>query len=989
MILLPGDALKARLDKLSIYTAGGCGCRSLSKEMNELGLERCRLDRDRLAAKVKEAAAAMGYNHRSLDHFGTVVDQALEDATASLGPPVPINSLAVVACYFNPCHYQTPLANFRRFAEGIRQATLPLHAIELAFDEDEFETDAEFKVRGSSQRHKLWQKERLLNLVIQRIAHQYDAIAWIDADVILTRPRWADDAKRLLQHYPVIQLFRTAHDLHPNKKLFKQRPSTCSLWPRAEAHNLNQSHPGFAWAGRSDWLRKYGLEDMMPVGGGDCTTVKALQGGSGQHFDHQMSPGWKQYFARWAEPLAREINGRIGFLDQAIMHLWHGSPRDRHYVDRWEYVRDYDPATDVFRDENGLLAWTDFALRKKSDMVRKIADYFSLRKEDGQVVAIPVAAAQKSLLIPQPPPLDLKPQRDRALVTVAAGEEAQAMLRLTGPYMQAYADRIGADFVVLDWPGHPDWPMSSKFAIARTLEHYQRIAYVDVDVLLRDGCVDLFAQCEPHELGIVDELPFVRQRGLPFETEYRGFRMAMGFSTGTTKWMGNAGAMVIPASHRELLLPPERPMPISHCAEQWHTNARLLDSDLPMKLLDRKANWQWWTDPGFASAPDDAILHFSGNVPNRLQVIQQWIDKYTLPGGFTPPPHLFPEHHRYYADLTHVRMIYDELRGGSYGRVLEIGCFHGYSTSAFLAAAKAAHVAEAHLCEPEPTAELQQVINHYGLAGSRLTVHRCKSLELLQRDQHWDLVFVDGDHTEENCVAEAEALIAAGVRTIIAHDTAADPEKYPGCQGPAIFKRLLKQAGYLISEDAEPRPGERTERGLMIAKLPRPVPEPGLRLSVIVPTKGRPAARTIDSITSQLRHGDELILQRDESEDMGATPRTRGMLQATGDWLLFMDDDDIYLPEAFQRIREALRREPGRPHLFGMTSGQGWRLPQYGHVVKVTNVSTQMFVCPNVKEKLGEWGPRRCGDYDFIASTLAYYPQGPVWHDEPIAVWRP
>src|SRR5688572_225739 len=45
--LLPGDALKSRLDKLSIYTAGGCGCNSLVKEMNDLGLERCRAQRDR------------------------------------------------------------------------------------------------------------------------------------------------------------------------------------------------------------------------------------------------------------------------------------------------------------------------------------------------------------------------------------------------------------------------------------------------------------------------------------------------------------------------------------------------------------------------------------------------------------------------------------------------------------------------------------------------------------------------------------------------------------------------------------------------------------------------------------------------------------------------------------------------------------------------------------------------------------------------------
>jgi hypothetical protein len=389
-MILPGDALKSRLDALSIYTAGGCGCKSLAKEMNALGLERCRLDRDRLAARVKETAASMGYLHKSLDHFGGVVDQALDDAAASLGPAAPINSLAVITSFFNPCHYDRPLANFRRFAHGIRAAGLPLHAIELAFDDDEFETDAEFKVRGSSQLHKLWQKERLLNTVIAAIGHRYDAIAWIDADIVLTRPGWAERAQRLLSHYPVIQLFRHAHDLYPSLKMKRHRPSTASVWPAPQSQNLNLSHPGFAWAGRSDWLLRHGLEEKTVTGGGDCVMIKAfMQNGdvtcsSGVNFDHDFGQAWKRAIAQWAEPVAIEISGRMGFLDQSIVHLWHGDGRNRRYLERWHYLidHDYDPETDVYVDESGLLAWTDHALRRKPAMVRKVSDYFSLRKED-------------------------------------------------------------------------------------------------------------------------------------------------------------------------------------------------------------------------------------------------------------------------------------------------------------------------------------------------------------------------------------------------------------------------------------------------------------------------------------------------------------------------------------------------------------------------------------------------------------------------------
>lgn len=803
-MILPGDALKARLDALSIYTAGGCGCKSLAKEMNALGLERCRLDRDKLAAKVKETAAAMGYNHQSLDHFAGVVDGALDDAAASLGPAVPINSLAVITCYFNPCHYQTPRDNFKRFADGIRQAKVPLHVIELAFDGDPFETDAEFQIRGDSRRHKVWQKERLLNMVIQRVGHQYDALAWIDADIILTRPGWAKDAMRLLQHYPVIQLFRTAHDLHPDRRMTKWRPSMASTWPDDKAKNPNATHPGFAWAGRSDWLLKHGLEDQMITGGGDCTTLKALQAdfsGPTLPFGREMSVPWRQAFSRWAAPLAAEIRGRIGFVDQSIIHLYHGSARDRHYVERWGYIKDYDPATDTYTDETGLIAWTDHAIEHKSDMVRKVADYFSLRKEDGTPAKAARAGTSKRLLVPRAPALTLKPTSPLAVVTVAAGDEALTLLRMTRPFMEAYAQRVGADFVVLDWPGHPDWPMSCKFGIHRALEHYERIAYFDADVLLRPGCVNLFEQCSPHEMGFVDELPLQHKvhGNDKVEQAFYRWREAHSLPRIKLKWYGNTGIMVVPRSHRDVLIPPTLPMTPGFLVEQEWTFSQLITLGLPYRLLDRRCNWQWWTDKGFAEAPSDAVLHFSGMIKGRDAEIARWAGAYPLDvDGWA-------------IDARHRDWIRNELLTGRHRRVLEIGSHKGYSTQAFLDALQAGAIDELHLCEPSPTPELLSLI-----AGTPAVLHRCSSLELLAKDCRWDLVFADGDHSAATVRPEATLLLAAKVPAVFAHDVATD-DRYPGCEGARLYRELFERAGYHVVEDSRQRPGERTDRGMMLA----------------------------------------------------------------------------------------------------------------------------------------------------------------------------
>lgn len=246
------------------------------------------------------------------------------------------------------------------------------------------------------------------------------------------------------------------------------------------------------------------------------------------------------------------------------------------------------------------------------------------------------AAAAPRLLIPQPPPLDLRPTRPRAVVTVVVGAEAEACHAAGERHLRAYAERVGADLVVLRWPGHPAWPMSAKFAVARTLDHYERIAYVDADVLLRPGCVDLFAMCAEGEFGFVDELAW--QRAYPAfrrEDRYQRFRAAMGFKPAAAlPWYGNTGVMVVPESHRELLLSPDTPMPVEHCAEQDWIGARLLDSRLPYRLMDRRANWQNWTDPGFAAAPADAVLHWSGagrDRRERARQIAEWAARHPLP----------------------------------------------------------------------------------------------------------------------------------------------------------------------------------------------------------------------------------------------------------------------------------------------------------------------------------------------------------------------
>lgn len=114
------------------------------------------------------------------------------------------------------------------------------------------------------------------------------------------------------------------------------------------------------------------------------------------------------------------------------------------------------------------------------------------------------------------------------------------------------------------------------------------------------------------------------------------------------------------------------------------------------------------------------------------------------------------------------------------------------------------------------------------------------------------------------------------------------------------------------------------------------------------------------------------------------------MEAAKGEYLAFMDDDDIYLPEAFRNMRIAAMEMRGKPLIFRMRHMGRilWAKPE----VAIDNVSTQMFLFPNRHDRLGVWGPNpatpsgRGGDFCFARDTAALWgPNEVVFRPEVVA----
>jgi len=145
-------------------------------------------------------------------------------------------------------------------------------------------------------------------------------------------------------------------------------------------------------------------------------------------------------------------------------------------------------------------------------------------------------------------------------------------------------------------------------------------------------------------------------------------------------------------------------------------------------------------------------------------------------------------------------------------------------------------------------------------------------------------------------------------------------------------------------------------------------------LSLLVVTSGRPTlSRTLAGLIPQLRAGDEVLIDVNDDAPWGHRARNRLMPRAKGDFLVFVDDDDLYAADALKTIRRSADARPDRMHVFRMLLDE--RGPRHGTIVwgrrriAEGNVSTAMVAVPNLPDALGTWGDRYAGDCDFVTET--------------------
>lgn len=288
--------------------------------------------------------------------------------------------LAVITTHFNPLNKSSLRDNYIRFLSDMKTWDVDVFSAEVVWGNTPFPTQDAFIQIRASKKHFLWQKERLLNLIVEKLPRHYRKIAWVDADVLFLNRNWVQLAQLAMKHFTVAQLFSEILWLNSEGQVEDIVPASGFDQPpkRMKARKNNWGNPGMAFvADRS----VFPLYEYCILGGGDSYCVSAW--GRKPDFN-KLAPElqhFNSHYNLWAERAQRKVKTELALIRGQIVHLYHGDLPNRKYIKRWDTLKrfNYNPQRDIEIDPGtGLLAFSKKADRK---LVREVRNYFQSRLE--------------------------------------------------------------------------------------------------------------------------------------------------------------------------------------------------------------------------------------------------------------------------------------------------------------------------------------------------------------------------------------------------------------------------------------------------------------------------------------------------------------------------------------------------------------------------------------------------------------------------------
>jgi len=165
------------------------------------------------------------------------------------------------------------------------------------------------------------------------------------------------------------------------------------------------------------------------------------------------------------------------------------------------------------------------------------------------------------------------------------------------------------------------------------------------------------------------------------------------------------------------------------------------------------------------------------------------------------------------------------------------------------------------------------------------------------------------------------------------------------------------------------------------------------RLSIIIATVGRPTLlNALASLEPQITDADEVLVIPDfpRHGGWGYVAHNKGARLATGSHLIWIGDDDDFLPGGLDIVREGVSRAPNSVHLFSIMQKPGVPTPRgtpadAANFASILTIQGGIVVPRHINMPL--WRPENGADKLFAAQAVANSGFPAVWHP-PTAIGR-
>jgi lipopolysaccharide biosynthesis glycosyltransferase len=223
---------------------------------------------------------------------------------------------------------------------------------------------------------------------------------------------------------------------------------------------------------------------------------------------------------------------------------------------------------------------------------------------------------------------------NKAIVTIVSGEKFEQIWTRTEPFFVKYAEKCDADLIVLQGAEgqlpSPHWIKFSVYDLLR--KEFDRIAFIDADILIRDDTPSLFDVVPEDQFGIFNEGQFTNRSICIYEMlkvyKVQDFRY-----DGHTYY--NTGVFVCSRQHRHIFKVTEEVKPLRNSfGEQTFLNMKIMLSTCKVYPLHYTFNRMSIMDRLLGvSRLDSYLIHYAGDGDRLLEKMDRDIQKWKEANG--------------------------------------------------------------------------------------------------------------------------------------------------------------------------------------------------------------------------------------------------------------------------------------------------------------------------------------------------------------------